>query len=58
MQIGDRVKVIERTHVLFSTTGEIKAFQQPDYRYNGFRLLVATDDGRNGLFTPEELRAA
>ena len=58
MMIGARVKVHDRTNVLFSMVGEVQDIQAADYPWRGPRVLVATDDGRKGLFSPEELRAA
>lgn len=58
MKIGARVKIKDRTNVLFNMLGEVKLIQPPDYPWRGPRVLVATDDGRKGLFAPEVLRAA
>lgn len=58
MQIGERVKVKDRTNVLFSALGVVKAITPDDYPWHGPKVLVATDDGRKGMFDPEALRAA
>lgn len=58
MIIGARVKIKDRNNVLFSSLGVVKAVQPPDYPWRGLRVLVATDDGRKGLFDPSVLRAA
>lgn len=58
MQIGVRVKIKDRNNILFSALGVVKAVQPSDYPWRGLRVLVATDDGRNGLFDPSVLRAA
>lgn len=58
LQIGGRVKIKDRTSVLFSALGIVKAFQPADRPWRGEKVLVATDDGLKGLFSPEVLRAA
>lgn len=58
MQIGSRGKIKDRQNILFSALGVIKGYQPPDYPWRGPKVLVATDDGRKGLFAPESLRVA
>lgn len=58
MQIGTRVKIKDRQNVLFSMLGVVKEIQPPDYPWHGPAVIVATDDGRKGVFDPSVLRAA
>lgn len=58
MQIGSRVKIKDRRNILFSATGVVKAVTPDDYPWHGPKVLVATDDGRKGMFDPSVLRRA